>query len=293
MGKFYAVKKGRKTGIYTSWTDAETQVKGYPGALYKSFTSKSDAEDFIDLNQNVKNNTSEYIKAYVDGSFDKNKKVYGSGIVIIKNNIVLEEFAKQGNHESFTDSYQIAGEIIAALEAISWARKNNYNAIEIFYDYEGIEKWALGLWKANKPVSKYYIDTFQELSKGIHVIFNKVKAHSGNRFNELADALAKQATKKRIHKHDINEDMQGYPFESIQSHKKNLYMNLAHNGSVFTSNDINILIKKKWKKTGRLIKDIKDIKIIADFSENKLIAEVKDHNDNLKYITIYGDELNG
>jgi ribonuclease HI len=42
--KFYVVWKGRVPGIYTSWAECERQVKGYPGAEYKSFGSRASAE---------------------------------------------------------------------------------------------------------------------------------------------------------------------------------------------------------------------------------------------------------
>jgi ribonuclease HI len=42
--KYYVVWKGRKPGIYTSWAECEAQVKGYPGAEYKSFGSRDMAE---------------------------------------------------------------------------------------------------------------------------------------------------------------------------------------------------------------------------------------------------------
>ncbi|MDT7921247.1 MAG: viroplasmin family protein [Meiothermus sp.] len=35
--KYYVVWKGRKTGIFTSWPEAEAQVKGFVGAQYKAF----------------------------------------------------------------------------------------------------------------------------------------------------------------------------------------------------------------------------------------------------------------
>ncbi len=35
--KFYAVKQGRKTGMFLTWDDCKKQVMGYPGAIYKSF----------------------------------------------------------------------------------------------------------------------------------------------------------------------------------------------------------------------------------------------------------------
>lgn len=41
--KYYVVWRGRKPGIYTSWSECEAQVKGFPNAAYKSFGSESEA----------------------------------------------------------------------------------------------------------------------------------------------------------------------------------------------------------------------------------------------------------
>ena len=46
--KYYAVKKGRNPGIYTSWDLCLKEVKGYKGAIYKSFKKKEDALDFLE-----------------------------------------------------------------------------------------------------------------------------------------------------------------------------------------------------------------------------------------------------
>ena len=45
--KWYAVRKGRNPGLYTNWTDTQQQVKGYSGAVFKSFNTKQDAEYFV------------------------------------------------------------------------------------------------------------------------------------------------------------------------------------------------------------------------------------------------------
>ncbi|KNZ76361.1 Ribonuclease H [Termitomyces sp. J132] len=45
--KFYAVQKGRQTGVFLTWTDCEKQTKGFPGARYQSFTNAADAEAFV------------------------------------------------------------------------------------------------------------------------------------------------------------------------------------------------------------------------------------------------------
>lgn len=41
--KFYVVWEGRAPGVYDSWEECEAQVKGYPGARYKGFSSQTDA----------------------------------------------------------------------------------------------------------------------------------------------------------------------------------------------------------------------------------------------------------
>lgn len=42
--KYYVVWKGVSPGIYTSWTDCQLQIKGYQGAIYKSFDTEEEAE---------------------------------------------------------------------------------------------------------------------------------------------------------------------------------------------------------------------------------------------------------
>jgi ribonuclease HI len=43
--KWYVVWKGKKPGIYTSWWDAKKQIDGFAGAQYKSYLSKSAAQE--------------------------------------------------------------------------------------------------------------------------------------------------------------------------------------------------------------------------------------------------------
>ncbi|KAJ2996394.1 Ribonuclease H1 [Globomyces sp. JEL0801] len=44
--KFYAVKKGRKVGVFNNWNDCKEQTDGFSGAVYKSFTSFEEASTF-------------------------------------------------------------------------------------------------------------------------------------------------------------------------------------------------------------------------------------------------------
>ena len=42
--KYYAVKNGRKIGIFETWDECKAQVEGFSGAEYKSFTKKEELE---------------------------------------------------------------------------------------------------------------------------------------------------------------------------------------------------------------------------------------------------------
>lgn len=42
--KYYTVWKGVNPGVYSSWTDCQLQIKGFKGALYKSFDTREEAE---------------------------------------------------------------------------------------------------------------------------------------------------------------------------------------------------------------------------------------------------------
>jgi len=47
MAHYYAVHRGRKTGIYRSWHECDKQVTGYNGGLFKKFDSESEAAAFV------------------------------------------------------------------------------------------------------------------------------------------------------------------------------------------------------------------------------------------------------
>ena len=54
-------------------------------------------------------------------------------------------------------------------------------------------KWAQGLWKANKPGTQAYAALCREAARDLKLTFVKVKGHSGNACNDLADRLARKA----------------------------------------------------------------------------------------------------
>ncbi|KAF9806641.1 hypothetical protein IEO21_08622 [Rhodonia placenta] len=44
---FYAVAKGKQTGVYSTWDECEAQTIGFAGARYKKFNNAADAEAYV------------------------------------------------------------------------------------------------------------------------------------------------------------------------------------------------------------------------------------------------------
>ncbi len=191
--KYYAVKKGRVPGVYTSWDACKQQIDKYSGAVYKSFSDKERAITFVEGVDKQDKVATDCLLAYVDGSYNIKTKEYGYGAVILQGGHVVTKLSGKGNNPSFVTMRNVAGEIKGSLEAMRYAVVNGHKAIIIYYDYEGIEKWAVGDWKANKDGTKLYVDYVNKYRQILDIRFVKVLAHSGDVYNDLADELAKKS----------------------------------------------------------------------------------------------------
>lgn len=192
--KFYAVKKGYNEGVYTTWEECKKEVMGYKGAVYKSFSTYKEAKDFIDgveSSNDAINNSENKAIAYVDGSYNILTNEFSYGAIIFYK-AQKYEFSKKFDNENSV-MRNVAGEIEGAKMAIKFCLDNNIGEIDIYYDYQGIQNWAEGLWKTNKQATKEYKEYYDKALKKVKINFNKVVAHTNNEYNDLADKLAKKA----------------------------------------------------------------------------------------------------
>lgn len=197
MEKFYAVKEGKNPGIYSTWDECKEQVFGYSGAVYKKFNKKEEAESFISGNKGCSNNSEvseckeNEIIAYVDGSYRKSDNTFSYGAFLFDGKI--EESYNKRFYEENADMRNVSGEIRGAMCAMKRAIELKKDVLYLHYDYRGIEDWALGNWKANKDGTKAYKAYYDSIKNELKVVFVKVKAHSGVKYNEIVDKLAKEA----------------------------------------------------------------------------------------------------
>ncbi len=191
--KFYAVKTGRKPGIYLSWDACKAQITGFSGAVYKGFETEDEARLFLSGSRIEKEPSEDALVAYVDGSYNVATKEFSYGMVLLEAGKVIAKECEKSNDASLAAMRNVAGEIKGAEAAMRYAKEHDRKELVIYHDYEGIAKWCLGEWKANKEGTKAYKAFYDAVSRQIQITFVKVKGHSGDTYNEMADQLAKQA----------------------------------------------------------------------------------------------------
>ncbi|MDR2649551.1 MAG: ribonuclease H family protein [Clostridiales bacterium] len=195
--KFYAVRNGRNAGVYTSWDECRRQITGFSGAVYKGFNTEREALAFMALDtavsaQPFETPATDIAAAYVDGSYLDATKEFSCGIVLFYKNTELRMSEKFFDPD-LSPMRNVAGEIKGAEKAMRYCLEKGIKRLEIIHDYEGVARWCTGEWKADKPGTKAYKTFYDSLSGGLSVNFRKVKGHSGDKYNEAADRLARTA----------------------------------------------------------------------------------------------------
>jgi len=231
--KFYAVVKGKKPGIYHEWfgvNGADEQVSGFSGAVYKSFKTVVEAEqwynrakdaysgdkssDTIDnaLPEPEKNINSQpsllavseqskeqltNVTIYTDGACIKNPGAGGYGVVLLHGQHRKE---LSGGFRLTTNNRM---EIMAAIVGLQ-ALKTKC-AVTVYSDSRyvvdaimlgWVEKWRANGWKRTKTELASNSDLWEllfQLCLKHEVKFVWVKGHAGNPGNERCDALSVQA----------------------------------------------------------------------------------------------------
>lgn len=190
---YYAVKKGRETGIFENWAECQKQITGFSGAEFKKFKELNQAEEYLStdsLNSEINDNLSG-LHAYIDGSFSTKQQEAGYGAVILFDGEIIHII--KGSSKKYIDMRNVAGELFAAAVSIKWAVENGYKSIILHHDYSGIAHWAKGEWKRKQEGTINYKKFIDDISEKINISFVKVKGHSGDRYNDMADILAKEA----------------------------------------------------------------------------------------------------
>jgi ribonuclease H-related protein len=127
------------------------------------------------------------VDIYVDGSWMAGTTGYG--LMVLSNDQPLYEAFGPVADADTEGSRQVAGELFAVGHALRWCKGQGVTTVKVYFDYYGIEKWATGEWKAKKNITQRYQQFVRTC--GLRIQWVKVAAHTGNRWNEYVDQLAK------------------------------------------------------------------------------------------------------
>jgi ribonuclease HI len=234
LAKFYVVWRGRKTGIFTDWASCKAQVDAFPGARYKSFKTRLEAESAlgqpsvtqsgrrqapskISATKKVKptalTDTSimampEEIKIFTDGACEPNPGEAGSGIAVYQSNQLTQLW--YGIYEAVGTNN--TAELNALHQSLIMAENclNNGQSVAIFsdssYSIQCLTSWAPG-WAKSGWVRKGGEIKNLELIKTMYkqylaiqdrIIICHVNGHVGVEGNELADRMSILAIESKM-----------------------------------------------------------------------------------------------
>ena len=225
--KYYAVAKGRKTGIFTTWNETKELVNGYHGAKYKSFKTLKEAQEYINLEITHTNlpeiPNSEMFQTnlpkipnlytiYTDGSCIN--KIGGYGFVIIfPEKEANQDYPMKGKvpydpcTNQIAELYAIYQALLYYISDISDISDISSPRLHIYTDSkysigclsEWYGKWIKNNWTnskgdpvANSDLIKSILSLLSNCFKHIDIKFFHVKAHNGDFYNEWADRLANE-----------------------------------------------------------------------------------------------------
>ncbi len=220
--RYYAVARGRRPGLYTSWDGpdgAKRQVLGFPGALYKGFSSREDAMRFLE-NPPVGGQVPAGPRAaapdrpedsprpeagvvvYTDGGCIDNPGPGGWAAVILRGD---ERTEMSGGFRLTTNNRMELTACIQGLRSLGPEDEDAVVFTDSRYLVDAVEKgwarrWRSRGWMRDRAHRALNEDLWEELLCLLdrrRVVFRWVRGHAGDPENERCDELAREAARRR------------------------------------------------------------------------------------------------
>jgi len=213
--KYYVVWAGRKTGIFTDWSDTKRQVDQFPQARYKSFKTRAEAEAAFASGAGTAvkkrsvskspakpsgNSSASFdVEIYCDGASMPNPGEAGSGLALYRKGALAELWFGLYNPKGTNNTAELNALHQALLKAKAEIAKHQSVQIKCdsLYAIKCLSVWAYD-WKKrgwtkqsgaikNLAIIKEAHALYEGLKK--KVVVSHVKAHVGIEGNELADRM--------------------------------------------------------------------------------------------------------
>ncbi len=235
--KFYVVWSGRQTGVFSDWPTVQRAVDKYPGARFKSFATRTEAERVLaegnatgtSLNNGAtragQRRTAHIahrfdVSIYCDGACDPNPGNAGSGIVVYRGGKLAELWYGLYNPVGTNNTAELNA-LYHALRMAEAAIKDG-DSVEICsdsaYAINCIRTWAPGWEKKGWKKPGGEIKNL-EIIQDCYAIYQRIRdkltlthvaGHVGTEGNELADRMAMLAAhskEKRLRRYQETMDI--------------------------------------------------------------------------------------
>jgi ribonuclease HI len=233
--KFYVVWAGRNTGVFTDWATTQRNVDKFPGAKFKSFGTRAEAEHAFKSGRPSYSGArtataktgipapakvhqaSAGLQIYCDGSCNPNPGNAGSGIAVYRDGALVQLWYGL-YHANGTNNSAELNALLHALqiaEAAVDAGETAQILCDSAYSINCISKWAAGWEKKGWRKAGGEIKNLEVIQAAYaryipistEVQLTHVSAHVGTEGNELADRMATLAAESET------EDMRLYEKE--------------------------------------------------------------------------------
>jgi ribonuclease HI len=219
--KFYVVWSGRQTGVFVEWTTTQKAVEKYPGARFKSFPTRAEAERAFDgghasipaksagrpktnapgRERRAAHTAHQFdVSIYCDGACEPNPGNAGSGVVVYRAGQLAQLWFGLYNPMGTNNT----AELNALYHALRMAETeiNTGNTVEVCsdsaYSINCIRTWAPSWekrgWKKpggeikNLEIIQECYTIYRRIDEDLNL--THVAAHVGTEGNELADRMA-------------------------------------------------------------------------------------------------------
>jgi ribonuclease HI len=146
---FYAVRKGRQPGIYSTWAECEVQVINFQNPVFKKFATKEEAEAFIGNSKTTKKEEakSKGYSIFTDGGSRGNPGVAGCGAVLYKDSEKLASCYRFLGHQVSNN----VAEYYGVIYGLGMASVHKAKRIKVFTDSSLVVNQMNGKWKILHP----------------------------------------------------------------------------------------------------------------------------------------------
>jgi ribonuclease HI len=216
--KFYVVWAGRKTGVFTDWATTQQQVDKFPGARFKSFPSRAEADQAFQAGRPASVGTraaavkgtsaarakvptaTTSLQIYCDGACEPNPGNAGSGIAVYRDGTVAQLWYGLYNPNGTNNTAELNALHHALLMAETAIEAGQTPQIlcDSTYAINCVSKWAAGWEKKGWRKAGGEIKNLG-IIQAAYAIYTRIEAqlqlthvsaHVGTEGNELADRMA-------------------------------------------------------------------------------------------------------